>query len=32
MNTSQVGLNRLGYTTELPNLFFVGAMAILNDL
>ncbi|MBF2005482.1 MAG: NAD(P)/FAD-dependent oxidoreductase [Chlorogloeopsis fritschii C42_A2020_084] len=23
----QVGLNRLGYTTELPNLFFVGASA-----
>jgi all-trans-retinol 13,14-reductase len=23
----QVGLNRLGYTTELPNLFFVGATA-----
>jgi all-trans-retinol 13,14-reductase len=21
----QVGLNRLGYTTDLPNLFFVGA-------
>ena len=24
---SQVGLNRLGYMTELPNLFFVGASA-----
>ncbi len=24
---SQVGLNRLGYQTELPNLFFVGASA-----
>jgi all-trans-retinol 13,14-reductase len=23
----QVGLNRLGYTTEVPNLFFVGASA-----
>ncbi len=23
----QVGLNRLGYGTELPNLFFVGASA-----
>lgn len=23
----QVGLNRLGYKTELPNLFFVGASA-----
>jgi all-trans-retinol 13,14-reductase len=23
----QVGLNRLGYTTELPNLFLVGASA-----
>ena len=23
----QVGLNRLGYRTELPNLFFVGASA-----
>lgn len=23
----QVGLNRLGYTTELPNLYFVGASA-----
>ncbi|MGB7444828.1 MAG: hypothetical protein WA919_27485 [Coleofasciculaceae cyanobacterium] len=23
----QVGLNRLGYSTELPNLFFVGASA-----
>ena len=23
----QLGLNRLGYTTELPNLFFVGASA-----
>ncbi|MBW4666597.1 MAG: NAD(P)/FAD-dependent oxidoreductase [Cyanomargarita calcarea GSE-NOS-MK-12-04C] len=24
---NQVGLNRLGYTTEFPNLFFVGASA-----
>ena len=24
---SQIGLNRLGYATELPNLFFVGASA-----
>mgnify|MGYP001792000698 FL=1 len=24
---SQIGLNRLGYHTELPNLFFVGASA-----
>lgn len=24
---NQVGLNRLGYTTELPNLFLVGASA-----
>jgi all-trans-retinol 13,14-reductase len=24
---SQVGLNRLGYTTELPNWFFVGPSA-----
>jgi all-trans-retinol 13,14-reductase len=25
--TNQVGLNRLGYKTELPNLFLVGASA-----
>jgi all-trans-retinol 13,14-reductase len=24
---NQVGLNRIGYQTELPNLFFVGASA-----